>query len=192
MKLQLLSTALLIFASTNVFAQGQSRTKALDDGYSAKGVRVSFLKPDLELKVKATYEESSFSGSNKLEDTLGVGVGYAFLPVQNLGWTTNFSYIQFKDSRDTAHFLRLDGNLAYTFTDVLNLKGGVNVSKIGGAGDADKITPGIGFQASLGVQATRNFGIDFGYTQMKQAGSDDGIKWTLEEAGFELGLNGTF
>jgi hypothetical protein len=96
-----------------------------------------------------------------------------------------------KNEGSSTGLARIDGNLAYAFTSIVNVKGGLNISKFTKSETSD-YNAGIGFQGGVGVQLTRNFGMDLGYTQMNQSGSSDGVKVDLKEAGIEIGLNGTF
>lgn len=183
--------AMALVASSS-FAQNTSTAKMpADDSISSKGFRIGIVKPMLEADIKASYQGQSFGNKEKLDEALGLSLGYASLPVQELGWTANATYMDIKNNGESTGLARIDGNLAYAFTSIVNVKGGLNVSKLTKS-DASKYDAGIGFQGGVGVQLTRNFGLDLGYTQMNQSGSSDGIKVDLKEAGVEIGLNGTF
>lgn len=185
----LLATA---FVASTSFAQNTSTAKMpTDDGISSKGFRVGIVKPMLEADIKASYQGQSFGNKEKLDEALGFSLGYASLPVQELGWTANATYMDIKNNGESTGLARIDGNLAYAFTSIINVKGGLNVSKLTKS-ESSKYDAGIGFQGGVGVQLTKNFGLDLGYTQMNQSGSSDGVKVDLKEAGVEIGLNGTF
>jgi len=184
--------AMALVASSS-FAQNTSTAEMpTNDGISSKGFRIGIVKPMLDADLKASYQGQSFSNKEKLDEALGFSLGYASLPVQELGWTANATYMDIKNEGSSTGLARIDGNLAYAFTSIINIKGGLNVSKLTSGENHDKINAGIGFQGGVGVQLTRNFGLDLGYTQMNQSGSMDGVKVDLKEAGFEVGLNGTF
>ncbi len=184
--------AMALVASTS-FAQNSSTAKMpQDDGISSKGFRISIVKPMLSADIKASYKGQSASNSETLDSALGLSLGYASLPVQELGWTSNFTYMDIKNEGSTTGAVRADGNLAYAFTQIVNIKGGVNLSKLTSGTNSDKLNPGIGFQGGLGIQLTRNFGLDVGYTEMNQSGSLDGVSVDLKEKGMEIGLTGTF
>lgn len=164
-----------------------------DDGISSKGFRVGIVKPMLEAELKFSNGGRSFSTEpTKIDDTLGLSLGYVNLPVQELGWTSNLSYMQLKNKGLDANLARLDGNVAYSFTQILNIKGGLNLSKFTSGEGVSKLDPSIGFQGGLGVQLTRNFGLDIGYTNMNQSATVDDVKVEAKESGIEIGLNGTF
>ena len=184
--------ATVLVASTS-FAQNTSTAKMpTNDGISSKGIRIGIVKPMLDVDLKASYQGQSSSNKERLDDTLGFSLGYASLPVQKLGWTTNATYMDIKNEGSSTGLARIDGNLAYAFTSIINFKGGLNVSKLTSGEDHNKFNAGIGFQGGVGVQLTKNFGLDLGYTQMNQSGSFEGLKVDLKEAGVEIGLNGTF
>lgn len=127
-----------------------------------------------------------------MDSALGLSLGYASLPVQELGWTSNFTYMDIKNEGTTTGAVRADGNLAYAFNKTANIKGGLNLSKLTSGSNSNKLNPALGFQSGLGVQLTKNFGLDVGYTEMNQSGSIDGVSVDLKEKGMEIGVNGTF
>lgn len=194
MKLQ--ATVVLAFAlfATSSFAQMSSRTEMnLQDRYSANGFRVSLVRPILSVDFKAQFQGREVTFEENLDDTLGLSVGYASLPVQELGFTANAAYLQVReDSNTDTSILRVDGNLAYALSSMVNFKGGLNVSNLRVKDGGDRVQPGLGLQASAGFQFTRNFGLDVGYVVMNQKSSSNGIDFQYQESGPELSLNGTF
>lgn len=184
--------AMALLASTS-FAQNSSTAKMnVDDSISSKGFRISLVRPFLEAELNATYKDESLSETKKVEETTGLSLGYASLPVQDLGWTSNATYLNIGTDGVYNGVARIDGNLAYAFNSIVNLKGGINVSKFVTGEFSENMKAGIGFQGGLGVQLTRNFGLDLGYTQMNQSASSDGVNVGVRMAGIEIGLNGTF
>ena len=190
-----------ILASTS-FAQNKSTTQMQqDEGISSKGLRVSIVRPNLDGKAKANYNGLSLDVSEKIDETLGIAIGYANLPVEEMGWTTNAAIMESKNNGTSANIARIDGSLAYAFNKYVNLKGGLNIIKFTSGKGVKDLNPGLGFQASAGLQITRNFGLDLGYVEMNASGkapityngqeigkADSDIKLT----GFEIALNGTF
>ncbi|MBX7231332.1 MAG: hypothetical protein K1X29_04510 [Bdellovibrionales bacterium] len=182
--------ATVLVASTS-FAQNTLTAKMpTNDGISSKGFRIGVVKPMLEADYKLSYQGQHLEIEENLE-ALGFSLGYASLPVQELGWTTNATYMDIKSEGGSVGLARIDGNLAYAFTSIINVKGGLNVSKFTSR-EISKYDAGIGFQGGVGVQITKNFGLDLGYTQMNQSDSVNGVKVNLKESGVEIGLNGTF
>lgn len=185
-----LVTALL--ASTSFGQSSTAQAPVAEDGISSKGFRVALVKPMLSADITASRQGRSGSASGTLDSALGFSLGYASLPVQELGWTSNLTYMDIKDEGGTAGAVRLDGNLAYAFTPIANFKCGLNFSKLTSGTTFSSLNPGIGFQGGLGIQITKNFGFDVGYTEMNQSGSIDGIQFDVKEKGMEIGVNGTF
>lgn len=183
--------ALILLASTS-FAQNTSTSTIGRNESSSQGLRLSLLKPSLSADFKASREGRSLSTSEAISDSLGFGIGYASLPIQQLGWTSNLGYIEMKNNGVSVAVMRLDGNMAFAFNSIVNAKGGLNISKITKGDTDNKFAPAIGLQAGLGFQATKNFGIDIGYTQMNQTANLDGVNVELKLSGLEIGVNATF
>lgn len=180
--------AMVLVASAS-FAQNSSTAKMpTDDRISSKGFRMGIVKLMLDADFKVSIPGKSFNEKGKLPEALGFSLGYASLPVQDLGWTTNTTFMH----ADGVGFARIDGNLAYAFTSIVNVKGGLNVSQLISGTTFEKRNAGIGFQGGVGVQLTKNFGLDLGYTQMNQSNSLGGYSVDAKLAGVEIGLNGTF
>ena len=195
MKFQGFGLLMVTFLTTIAMAQNESTTTFSNEGsISARGLRLGIVKSILDMNIKGSKNGSSASNQDKLDDSLGLSLGYVNLPVQQLGWTSNLTYLNIKEEGSNANLMRVDGNLAYAFTNTLNLKGGLNLAKFTSTdgGWAQNMDAAIGFQASLGVQITENFGLDVGFTQMNQSGSLGDISVNLRESGTELGLTATF
>lgn len=183
--------AMALVASSS-FAQNSSTAKMpTNDSISSQGFRIGIVKPILKANIKASFNGGSVSANENLDEALGFSLGYAKLPVQELGWTTSATYMDIKNNGESDGLARIDGNLAYAFTSIVNIKGGLNISKLTSSA-GNKLNAGMGFQGGVGVQLTRNFGLDLGYTQMNQSGSLEGAKINFKVSGFEVGLNGTF
>lgn len=201
MKKQISAFLAVAFVASSSFAQNTSTAKMpQDDSISSKGFRISLVRPNLDAKMKVKYESFSFDGSQKIDSTMGLAVGYASLPIQELGWTTNLALMEAKNE-SSANLARVDGNLGYAFNKYVNLKGGLNVAKFTSGSGVKELNAGFGFQASVGVQLTKNFGLDVGYTEMNTAGktpiTSNGQEigkadYDLKMSGLEVGINGTF
>ncbi|WP_413583306.1 hypothetical protein [Bdellovibrio sp. HCB288] len=189
-KIMVLIATVLVTSTT--FAQNTQVSKTTkNDSISSKGFRVGIVKPMLRASAEATYNGESFHVGDNLDSALGVTLGYASLPVQELGWTTNVAYIDIQNDGTSTGLVRVDGNFAYAFTSIINLKGGLNFSKLTGSGSTD-YDPGIGFQGGFGFQFNKNVGIDLIYTEMNQSRTSDLTRVDIKESGFEIGLNATF
>jgi hypothetical protein len=192
MNTKIVAILTMAFLTSTTYAQNASTAKMpIDDGMSSIGFRISLVKPMLDADIKASYKGNSFGNKEKLDETLGLSVGYARLPIQELGWTANAAFMEIKSEGTTTGLARIDGNLAYAFTSIVNIKGGLNLAKLTSGGGSN-YSAGLGIQGSVGIQLSKNFGIDLGYTQMNQSGSTNGANVALKEAGMEIGLNGTF
>lgn len=139
----------------------------------------------------------SASDSESLDSTLGLSVGYAYLPVQQLGLVGSVALLDISNKDEdgktyTQTMYRVDGNAAYSFNQNLYLKGGANISGFTRGDIAKKMDPAIGLQAGLGFQINKNFGIDAGLVMMRQTATMLGVDVELQESGLELGLHGTF
>ncbi len=194
----LVSIALLTSAS-----YGQNTTTAgipstIDN--SSTGFRISLTKPVLDAKVKVKFSGFNFDDNIKMDSTNGFAIGYANLPIEELGWTTNLGFMETK-KETSANIIRVDGNLAYTFNQYINLKGGLNIAKFTSGAGVKELNEGVGLQTSIGLQMTKNIGVDIGYTQMNMAGktpvTSNGVEvgkadYEIKLSGIEIGLNGTF
>ncbi len=173
-------------------AQNISATKMPSADYEPRRVRIGVLAPLLDASFKVSNEGQSKTSSESIQDSLGISAGYANLPLQELGWTANGSYMRIANGGPSFGLARVDGNLAYAFSEVMNVKGGLNLSKFISGGDLPKLDASLGVQLCLGFQMTKSFGLDIGYTQMNQSGKFDDFNLELKESGLELGLYGTF
>jgi hypothetical protein len=192
MKKQIAAFVATALVASMSFAQSTSTaTMPNQDADSVRGFRVSVVKPVLEVELKVNAGSGSNSNKENLEDSLGFALGYASLPVQSLGWTANLAYLSLKAEGSEVPMLRADVNVGYAFTSLVNVKGGLNLSKFT-KDDYNDFKTAIGLQANVGFQITRNFGLDLGYTQMNQTAEFDAGTVDLKLSGFEVGLNGTF
>lgn len=167
---------------------------------SSSGFRISLTKPVLDAKVKFKFQGFNIDDNIKMDSTNGFAIGYANLPIEELGWTTNLGFMETKKD-SSANIIRVDGNLAYTFSEYINLKGGLNIAKFTSGAGVKELNEGVGLQTSIGLQITKNVGIDIGYTQMNMAGktpvTSNGVEvgkgdYEIKLSGLEIGLNGTF
>jgi hypothetical protein len=201
MKAKIVSVAAVSLLTSASFAQNTTRAKMpVDGGISSQGVRISIVRPTLDMKIEAKFDGQTFSGTAKPDSALGVAVGYAKLPVEELGFTTNLSLIEAKvDS--SVNIVRLDGNLGYAINKHINLKGGLNTMKFTSGDTVKDFNPGLGYQLSLGLQLNKNVGLDIGYSELNSSGklpvTSDGVEidklnMDLKMSGLEVGLSATF
>lgn len=190
---QTLFFAFILTAAISSTAQTESvSSTTIETSSGVSGIRVGLAIPSFTLRDKWSLDDQSTAFSEKVKSPLGFTFGYANLPVQEFGYTANIGYMNFEQYKQQATLLRLDANAGYAFTELMNFKGGINLSKFTSGEFIKDLSPSIGFQASVGFQITKVFGVDVAYTKLKQTGTVDGFKVEAEVSGAEINLNGTF
>lgn len=167
----LVSLSSTVWAEQALMAQMQRQVKS-----GTQGMRISVFKPMLDLKTTVKFFGTNSEYTDKLESAWGASIGYANLPVQELGWTMNLGMMQVKENAEDEpiNVGRVDLNLGIAFNQYLNFKVGANAAKITkGSKEGEKLDPRVGFQANIGLQLNENIGFDFGYTQMNVGGQLD-------------------
>jgi hypothetical protein len=196
--------ALIALSQTTFAAEKNSDSNTLSTAAptmtSSKGFRVAVIKPFLNIDTKIKTPGVVLNGEPELDNEIGLSVGYAYLPIMNLGFTANASFLNMDNKLgDTSHMVRIDGNLAYAINHTLSIKGGANLSNFTDS-NFDDIKPNIGFQLGAGLQITKNFGLDISYVMMQQNAVDKNslppamgdLELSLVQQGLELGLHATF
>ncbi|PWU14260.1 MAG: hypothetical protein C5B49_13425 [Bdellovibrio sp.] len=197
----LTSFSTLFFAVASSMAQVTTSDlpKAEEKAPSSKGFRVAFVKPALRFDLQSTNRIVA-SGSDQVSSALGIALGYASLPVKDLGWTANAALIGGSYQNYLVGLVKIDGNLAYTFNRYVSVKGGINLSRPPISqfeGYSANFNPGFGYQAGVGVQVTRTVGFDLDYVSMSQTGSiTDRLgrqaSLDMKESGVEAAMHATF
>ncbi len=167
-----------------------------DSGQS--GVRVSFLRPTLDITARSqklsAYQQEPVILTSSLDST-GVALGYAHLPVRSLGWTTQVSMLQVSDS-GTATLGKIEGNVGIAITESFDIKGGFNGSKFITGDMIHELDAGSGYQFSVGFKFQENLGLDIGYQEMYQGGyiESQGETFVMEtwQKGMDLSIHATF
>lgn len=174
----------LLFGS---LAGAQESTMPLPTTGSAapvtSGFRAALLKPALSVQIPGR------SSSSRIDDVVGLSLGYIDMEVGDYGWSSSLGYLQGKDGSLSTSLLRADVNVGYQFTRIFSLRGGFNVSGINQPG-LSRVTPSGGLQLIGSAAVYRNFSIDLGYINMNQGLPDSLL--VLNQSGLELGLAGTF
>lgn len=147
------------------------------------GFRASLLKPVLTVQIPGRSENS------RLDDTLGMSLGYIDMQPGDFGWSSSLGYLQGKELNATTSLLRADINVGYAFDRIFSVRGGFNLSGITRAG-LSRVTPSGGLQLIGSAALYRNFSLDVGYINMNQ-GLPDSLM-VLNQSGLEVGLAGTF
>ena len=188
MKIKFALLAISILLAQSVLASESSVMEMpTHDSFSSDGVRIALVKPFIAVDLRS----SRGSAVKEDVDTIGASLGYAKLPVRELGFTTNAAVMQLQ-KRGISHTLaRLDGSLGYAFNSFAYLKGGLNLSKFVSKGISE-LEPALGYQAGAGYQFDKNIGLEASYVVMNQSLSRNGGQITLQESGLELSASLTF
>ncbi|MBC7752904.1 MAG: hypothetical protein H7Z71_01620 [Moraxellaceae bacterium] len=198
MKNQLTVFFALVIMSSTVFAQNTSTTKMTEtNSVSSQGIRFGVVKSTLDASSESSSKGSAKQqNSTKVDETYGLSMGYASLPLESIGWTANVTFLRLTIGNSVADIARIDGNLAYAFNKYIHLKGGLNGSKFTRGDSVVELDAGLGGQLSLGLQFDQNFGLDVGYTELHQSGQIDtgfsNLKVETKLSGLEVGLHATF
>jgi hypothetical protein len=161
---------------------------------SARGLRVGAWFPNLNTKIGG-------GAAHRIDRTFGVTAGYASLPVRKLGWIANvglFEMTEYERSitggskEDSATLAKLDANLAFAITENFYFKAGGNVSGFTQTDNKDNFDPGFGYQAGLGAQLNSHLGIEVGWINMVQYGTDNVRGQEFKATGADVGITGTF
>jgi hypothetical protein len=188
-----ISLLTILTLASSAFGQEISTEKMpVLENQTVQGLRIGLSRPSLKADIKATGYGVTVTNSSNLNDTMGFSVGYAHFPLQQLGWSSNLSYLEIKGDNSNVGISKLDGNLGTAFNKTINLKGGFNISKFTSGDNSNAFQASVGLQASLGVQFTPNLGLDIGYLVMNQTGHLNDITVELSESGPEISLTGTF
>jgi hypothetical protein len=210
--MKLLGFTFALFFAANSFAQNVSVEPAKKRAdVSSQGIRISLVKPVIQTKFQIIDNPNmmSLSYDSVNGSGIGIGLGYASLPASSIGWTTNLTYMKFSNPDEMIYAVsaiyRADFNIAYTFSDVFNIKGGVNLSKAKfesatyttmygepQSTSLDNLPPSIGAQAGIGIQFNKYAGIDINAIYMAQEGTVDSKQISLKQTSAEIALNGTF
>ena len=156
---------------------------------SMQGLRLSIIKPSVEVEFKASQRGESGSDSDKVDDAFGFSIGYAKLPIQQLGYLANVNYFNYHDSRWSANLLRVDVSFGYAFNDKINLKAGFNMSKFTDGQYFEDLDPAFGAQVGANYRLTQIVGVEMSYVRMNQSGIIEGVSYDLNQTGFEMSLN---
>ena len=197
MNKKLFLAALLLVSSTS-FAQNTSTSQIENrNAVSSEGFRVSLLRSDLDAKAKIELDSRTVTGDKiEIDRAMGVAIGYASLPIQQLGWTANLAYMELKEDDVKIKVARIDANLAYAFDSLINIKGGLNVSELRLDNETLDYKPAVGLQVGVGLQFTKNFGLDLNYVSMRNTAEipvgSKTADMTVTLDGPELALTGTF
>ncbi len=199
-----LSLILLFFVSSVHAQDGQSivreKSLATRGAYTAaQGVRVALVKSFFDAEV----DFGDFSSSGDADQEYGFALGYAYIPVDDLGFILNSVYNFYDDEIEN---FRFEASVSYAASDILYIFGGFNTSTYTAlfSNQTDLLGNrldwssefGLGYQLGIGIQATDRLGISLAYYETNSAvqieSSALNLDTDLQMDGLELQLNATF
>lgn len=178
----------------NVTTKKSKATSSTNISEDIRGFRVELIAPIITMKVSAQTIFGKREISESIDSSLGLGLGYAYMPIQRVGFNGKFSYINMTEESSDAGLARIEGNVGMAVNNFFNFKGGLNISKVVAleSGDASVYNAGLGIQTSIGLQMSNTIGLDLGYTYMSQSVSFSGQSADVTFSGPEISLTGTF
>ncbi|PWU18321.1 MAG: hypothetical protein C5B49_07350 [Bdellovibrio sp.] len=160
-----------------------------------EGLRASLVIPtwEMNLDISGRQKAKGNSGGRETADSsLGIGIGYAKLPIRDIGYLANASFLQSNIQSTTFQFIRIDGNATYGINKTVYLKSGLNLTKMVRGPINDKFEPGLGYQLGAGFQVTQRISADLTYGQSTETATTQGSTYKLMVSGFEVAVNGSF
>ena len=156
---------------------------------ASNGFRISLIKSILQGDASLSIDRRTVDTlDGEVEHQFGIGGGYAYIPVNNIGVMGSAIYTQFTESSFSG---RLEANATFGLNTMIYAFAGPNVH-FWQLDDVDLIDPGFGFQVGGGLQITKNFGINAGYVMLNNYIEDGRFSADLTMQGFEVSLHGTF
>lgn len=155
---------------------------------------ISSLDPNIQIE-----NGNSQNTSEPLSITnITVGVGYSYLPIENIGIISSMSYSRGKVSdvgnTTSVNRIRAEFNLAYTANQNLDLHAGPNLSLLTFDSkdltdvQSKKYSPLLGYQAGLGIHINNNVGLSIDYFEDNSRASFDYID--LLHTSFDTKISG--
>ena len=168
-----------------------------------RGFRFGFTRPQyaasFDYAIQNGTSVAGDSASPSVNYTNGLKFGYAYLPVQSLGYIADFDYLEVNVEEKSNNIVRLDGSAAFAITYLFNVHAGLNYADLIGTG-ASKWDAGYGTQFGVGYQITRNFGFELNYSETRlstsvpvdqiRPGAFASVDFKLR--GYDLNFIGTF
>lgn len=150
----------------------------------------------LKMKSSTVMKAPQADGLQRLEESTdfsGVSMGYAYIPVNQVGCVFNLSYLT-NDNSNFYAITRFDLSLASGFTTRFSGKIGLNGSvqtfkdRIeGGSPVAD-----AGMNVGFGFELNKALGLDLTYMSMNQRVESKASTVFFQHQGMELALRATF
>lgn len=202
--MKLVLSLLILFSTMAARAQSISQSEIRAESSKVRpaakrkssGFRVGVVATKLDFTSERS--ENGVIGSDvrergELGNGYGVSVGYAELPVKQLGYTLGVTVteVDMKDTPKNLTIGRAEANLALAFSPRAYAKAGLNVSKFLNK-DGRDVNADIGTQFGIGVNAVANVGVELNYVTTKQQDQFGPERLALDEQGLEVGVTATF
>jgi Outer membrane protein beta-barrel domain len=201
---------ILIFTFLSQLSFAQSSTRAKFNDLKPKkesAVRLSLLLPQFGSELDGQIRRTDLPLSANISDTqgmdtVGLGIGYQYLPYQQLGFIgqVGFYNVNWDAGGDDSELLRLEASAAMALTNKTFMKFGINNARFTSNEDAN-ISSGFGYQLGAGYTIAKNLNLELNYSIMNfEAGIPKNIpnrnlvegEIDIAIRGFEFGLTGTF
>lgn len=184
-------TLAILFTFTHVFAQESKEQLSLDSTPTVvvKGARFSLIRSMLS---QSQYvNENGTEIATQSNPHVGFGIGYAYIPVDKIGYSLGFSYLA-NEAYSSSSIFRFDGNIASAFNSFITGKLGLNWSFLNGRSRLDR--SGLGYNAGVGFKFNSVLGAEVNYVSMSATSpfSNENILESTRQQGMEVQLLATF
>jgi hypothetical protein len=155
---------------------------------SSKGIRVGLIKSFLNgsVTVKDNYG-NSYSGGGEVKNDYSVSLGYANIPVNEVGFLGNIYHMKYGQQTEG---VRLDASATYGLNENIYFLGGANLHNF--TRGITYMNPALGVQLGCGFQANKNLGFGLNIVTLNSKGTSDSVDVDYKSSGVELSVNGTF
>ncbi len=174
-------------AMTPTSRSGIYRPRTSSPTRVSKGIRIGLYKSFLDAKADISTNFGSGSYKEDAKQEIGLGVGYASININSLGFAGNLIYNRFDGEAES---FRLDANATTGINKNLYLFGGINAHDFTNAGDAWDV--GFGFQLGMGAQFNEAVGMSLSYLVLNNKADFSFGTAELEVSGIELSIHATF
>lgn len=112
----------------------------------------------------------------------GVAMNYSYVPRMNIGFVGKLNiYSVSSDQAGSVTFARPEANIAFGAEEQFFGYAGLNTYFAMSGDNADSSSNGLGFQAGLGIVATKNFSFDFSYAMMNRTTKKDEVYFNTND-----------
>jgi hypothetical protein len=169
------------------------------------GLRVGLVTANKSMDLKFSNKTNSITSKEENPAT-GFSIGYQKILVNSWAWSSIFSMTNTGRKNVSINNTMVEGNGTFGINENLYSYVGLNISKNSTTNKAaqktfDDLGNGVGLQAAIGYQVTRNISAELKYQSTLHLakyeatytdGSKDEIDVELKTSALYLGINGTF